>query len=412
MSLAFYIIGNIFHIYAIYKFSNVFFKKQEVNKYLEFIIYVIYFIINTIMYLKFKNFVVNIATNLLLFFGITFLYKSGISRKIISTILIYAVSMVCDALMLAFSRFTGLDSLIFSQGIATSLLIFILALILKHLTDVKNFEQNIKVNAVYVMTIFMIPLSSIIIGQLSMKEFNFSTIVIAVLLMLINFIVFFLYDQLLKMFNEKHNAELINQINAEYKNQLEIMYQSQNRIRFLKHDIRNHIYKMQNLLSENKLKELEEYFNETQEYIKIQNLYVSSGNSDIDSLLNYKLYQAENLGIKFETEVKLPDQININSFDLNIVIGNLLDNAIEALNKTEDKKLKIIIKYNKGVINIKISNTFDGIVLNNLLTRKKSKENHGLGLLSIQNVLDKYNGLLKTLYDVKWFETSVIMYEN
>lgn len=412
MSLAFYIIGNIFHIYAIYKFSNVFFRKQEVNKYLEFIIYVIYFIINTIMYLKFKNFVVNIATNLLLFFGITFLYKSGISRKIISTILIYAVSMVCDALMLAFSRFTGLDSLIFSQGIATSLLIFILALILKHLTDVKNFEQNIKVNAVYVMTIFMIPLSSIIIGQLSMKEFNFSTIVIAVLLMLINFIVFFLYDQLLKMFNEKHNAELINQINAEYKNQLKIMYQSQNRIRFLKHDIRNHIYKMQNLLSENKLKELEEYFNETQEYIKIQNLYVSSGNSDIDSLLNYKLYQAENLGIKFETEVKLPDQININSFDLNIVIGNLLDNAIEALNKTEDKKLKIIIKYNKGVINIKISNTFDGIVLNNLLTRKKSKENHGLGLLSIQNVLDKYNGLLKTLYDVKWFETSVIMYEN
>lgn len=412
MSLVFYIIGNIFHIYAIYKFSNVFFKKQEVNKYLEFGIYVIYFIINTIMYLKFENFIVNIATNVISFFAITFLYKSGISRKIISTILIYAVSMVCDASMLAFSRFTGLDSLIFSQGIASSLLVFILALVLKHLTDVKSVEHNIKVNAVYLITIFMIPLSSIIIGQLSMKEFNLSTIVIVALLMLVNFIVFFLYDQLLKMFNEKHNAELINQINAEYKNQLEIMYQSQSRIRFLKHDIRNHIYKMQNLLSENKLKELEEYFSETQEYIKIQNLYVSSGNSDIDSLLNYKLYQAENIGVKFETEIKLPEQIEINSFDLNIVIGNLLDNAIEALNKTENKNLEIIIKYNKGVINIKIKNTFDGIVLNNLLTRKESKDNHGLGLLSIQNVLDKYNGLLKTQYDDKWFEASVIMYES
>lgn len=412
MSLAFYIIGNIFHIYAIYKFSNVFFKKQEVNKYLEFGIYVIYFIINTIMYLKFENFIVNIATNVISFFAITFLYKSGISRKIISTILIYAVSMVCDASMLAFSRFSGLDSLVFSQGIASSLLVFILALVLKHLTDVKSIEHNIKVNAIYLITIFMIPLSSIIIGQLSMKEFNLSTIVIAALLMLVNFIVFFLYDQLLKMFNEKHNAELINQINAEYKNQLEIMYQSQSRIRFLKHDIRNHIYKMQNLLSENKLKELEEYFSETQEYIKIQNLYVSSGNSDIDSLLNYKLYQAENIGVKFETEIKLPEQIEINSFDLNIVIGNLLDNAIEALNKTENKNLEIIIKYNKGVINIKIKNTFDGIVLNNLLTRKESKDNHGLGLLSIQNVLDKYNGLLKTQYDDKWFEASVIMYES
>lgn len=245
-----------------------------------------------------------------------------------------------------------------------------------------------------------------------MKKFNLSTMVIAALLMIVNFIVFFLYDQLLKMFNEKHNAELINQINAEYKNQLEIMYQSQNRIRFLKHDIRNHIYKMQALLAENKLKELEEYFSETQEYIKVKSLYVSSGNSDIDSLLNYKLYQAENMGTKFETELKLPEQININSFDLNIVIGNLLDNAIEALSKTEDKKLKIIIKYSRGVINIKISNTFDGVVLNNLLTRKKSKENHGLGILSIQTVLDKYNGLLKTIYDDKWFETSVIMYES
>ena len=412
MSLAFYIMGNIFHIYAIYKFSNVFFKKQDVNKYLEFSIYIIYFIVNTIMYLEFNNFVVNIVTNLLLFFGITFLYKSGISRKIISTILIYSVSMVCDALMLAFSKLTGLNSLIFSQGIATSFLIFICALIFKHLTDVKSAEHNIKVNAAYVATIFMIPLSSIIIGQLSMKKFNLSTMVIAALLMIVNFIVFFLYDQLLKMFNEKHNAELINQINAEYKNQLEIMYQSQNRIRFLKHDIRNHIYKMQALLAENKLKELKEYFSETQEYIKVKSLYVSSGNSDIDSLLNYKLYQAENMGTKFETELKLPEQININSFDLNIVIGNLLDNAIEALSKTEDKKLKIIIKYSRGVINIKISNTFDGVVLNNLLTRKKSKENHGLGILSIQTVLDKYNGLLKTIYDDKWFETSVIMYES
>lgn len=245
-----------------------------------------------------------------------------------------------------------------------------------------------------------------------MKEFNRSTLIIAVLLMLVNFIVFFLYDKLLKMLNEKHHAELVSQINMEYENQLKIMYQSQNRIRFLKHDMRNHIYKMQSLLSENKLKELEEYFNETQEYIKVQNQYVSSGNSDIDSLLNYKLYQAENIGTKFTTEIKLPEQININSFDINIVVGNLLDNAIEALNKTEDKKLDIIIKYHKGIINIKIRNTFDGVVLNNFLTRKGNKQNHGFGILSIQNILNKYNGFLKTQYDERYFEASVIMYEN
>lgn len=68
ISMAFYLIGNIFHIFAIYKFSNVFFDKNKVNKYLEFLMYTVYYISNTVMYLKFENFIVNIATNLLLFF--------------------------------------------------------------------------------------------------------------------------------------------------------------------------------------------------------------------------------------------------------------------------------------------------------------------------------------------------------
>ncbi len=412
MSLAFYIAGNIFHIYAVYKFSNVFFSKEKVNRLLEFAAYTVYFIINTGMFLKLENFVVNIITNLLLFFGITFLYKSGISRKIISTILIYVISMVCDAAMLGLSQAAGLNSMIFTGGIASSLLVFVLALIFKHVTGLKDNDYSIKVSAIYLTSIVLIPLSSIVIGQLSMKEFNFTTVTIAILLMLINFIVFFIYDYLLKMFSEKHRAELIAQINEEYEHQLEIMYQSQSRIRILKHDMKNHIYKMQRLLAENELKALEDYFNETQKYITVHNLYVSSGNADVDSLLNYKLYLAEQNGVNFEIDVKLPEQININSFDINVVIGNLLDNAIEALEKANEKRLKVVIRYNKGVINIKIKNTFDGIVLNNLLTRKGNKEGHGLGILSIQNALSKYHGHLKTQYDEMWFEASIIMYEN
>ena len=251
MSLAFYIAGNIFHIYAVYKFSNVFFSKEKVNRLLEFAAYTVYFIINTGMFLKLENFVVNIITNLLLFFGITFLYKSGISRKIISTILIYVISMVCDAAMFGLSQVAGLNSMIFTGGIASSLLVFVLALIFKHVTGLKDNDYSIKVSAIYLTSIVLIPLSSIVIGQLSMKEFNFTTVTIAILLMLINFIVFFIYDYLLKMFSEKHRAELIAQINEEYEHQLEIMYQSQSRIRILKHDMKNHIYKMQRLLAEN-----------------------------------------------------------------------------------------------------------------------------------------------------------------
>ena len=350
--------------------------------------------------------------NLFAFFGITFLYKSSISRKIVSSILIYAISMVCDAFILGFSTLTGLDSLIFTQGVAASILVFILALILKHITAVfKKDDKGIKINIVYVLAIVLIPTSSIIIGQLSMKGFDLSTIIIAGLLFLINFAVFFLYDNLLKMMKNQHKAKLIEQVNKEYASQIKIMYQAQNRLKFLRHDMKNHIIKMQTLLSDGSYEELKEYLNKTSEYMIVDKQYVATGNADTDSLLNYKLYQAESEDISVHTDITIPEHLNIDSFDMNIILGNLLDNALEALKKVEDKQLDIVIKYNKGVINMKISNTFDGTI-NEPMAEPEENSEHGLGLLSIQSVLDKYSGILKTSHENNCYKAAILMYEK
>ena len=62
----------------------------------------------------------------------------------------------------------------------------------------------------------------------------------------------------------------------------------------------------------------------------------NSGNSILDAILTDKILQLSNTDIKFEHTVLLPENFNIDNVDLTIIIGNLLDNAIEACNKVEN----------------------------------------------------------------------------
>ncbi|MEZ3507026.1 MAG: GHKL domain-containing protein [Lachnospiraceae bacterium] len=57
-----------------------------------------------------------------------------------------------------------------------------------------------------------------------------------------------------------------------------------------------------------------------------------------------------------ETKISIPEQLCLRSFELNVVLGNLLDNAIDASMQTEDKKLKITVKMDKGILFLYIMN--------------------------------------------------------
>ena len=78
--------------------------------------------------------------------------------------------------------------------------------------------------------------------------------------------------------------------------------------------------------------------------------YVKTGNDAVDSLLNYKIQKANEVLNVVETKISIPEQLRLRSFDLNVLLGNLLDNAIDASMQTEDKKLKITIKLDKGIL--------------------------------------------------------------
>lgn len=193
------------------------------------------------------------------------------------------------------------------------------------------------------------------------------------------------------------------------------MQESQLKIRCLKHDMDNHLIKMQDLLEQQKYSELNKYLSGAKQSIDTDVGIVDSGNESVDSILNYKLAQIKSMNVDTEYEVLIPENLSISLFDINIVLGNLVDNAIEALKAVrEDESKKLIIKINskQGYFKIYIANTFDGIVPVDGSSRKGDNFNHGLGLKSVLKTVEKYGGMLKTDTNGKMFEISVIMYEK
>ncbi len=119
-------------------------------------------------------------------------------------------------------------------------------------------------------------------------------------------------------------------------------------------------------------------------------------NKLMSALINYNRGRLDNGGIDFDCYVDLPTELRVSDVDMTIIMGNLLDNAIEACLGVDDKRyIDLDIDYGYGRINIVMKNSFNGkdkIVDNHVQTSKEDKEFHGYGLRNIKKTVEKYNG--------------------
>lgn len=138
-------------------------------------------------------------------------------------------------------------------------------------------------------------------------------------------------------------------------------------------------------------------------------------NVAIDSVINFKLNEAESNGIAIETDIDVPNNLLLDPSDITSVMGNLIDNAITAAKQLEKEKRKISVSiyYDRGRLFIKIKNTFDGKLIRNngkLVTRKTNKNDHGYGLKNIEKTMEKYDGYIEYDTEDELFKVTAMMY--
>lgn len=416
-----YLITSAFGTYIIYRLMNIFFYKRRVSLNLEFVSYMFYFITTSMIYLNISIPILNLVWNLILFWLLTFNYNASMKNRVGSTFFIYLILVSIESIIALLSGY--LYDSIFSVNplyasmvgmITIKVVSYIVVLFIENYRDIK---KGLDIPTLYWLSIFFIPLGSlyIIIELLRNPNSNIygSAGSIAILLT-INIVAFYLYDVITKQYEYRVEKTILKEQNKSYQKQLEIMDNTNKNLKFLRHDLRNHLSIIGKYIDYEEKEKAIDYISQINKgFYKVKE-FSNSGNINIDSILNYKLHEATEKGVSVSIESKIPYDLNISSLDMTIILGNLLDNAIEATCKLKDNKMiSLKMEYKKGILFIHIMNRFNGNIIykgDQIITSKENKEYHGIGLNNIKNVVEKYNGIMKINHTEDEFITDIMMY--
>ena len=193
--------------------------------------------------------------------------------------------------------------------------------------------------------------------------------------------------------------------------EVENMYKQ---VRAWRHDYKNHIQTLKAYMSVNEYDKVNEYLDRLDEDLTSVDIIMKTGNIIIDAILNSKISLANSKEINVTAKAALQENLNISEIDLCVIIGNLLDNAIEACEKVRDgneKFIRISISIKSMQLYIYIANTAPGgklMKVNGRFATRKSGY-HGFGLARIDKTVEKYKGYVKRNSEDGAFTTEILL---
>lgn len=331
----------------------------------------------------------------------------------LSEILIGYVFLIFD---LHITKFDILGSVI------SKFLLFILIIVIRRITPYNNdlsIKYNLIIGGIAGGSIFIIS----ILFYISDQNINSYTLpmelICSFILLLINILIFKIYSKLGEQIElQKENLAYVRQLEL-YDQYLITKEEELETNRKLKHDLKQYCIYLLRMFEERDYAKGIEFLQDMIEYrIDKKKNISNTDNIVVDAIINYKYPQMVDNDIGFLMDLDIPTHVNVDNPDLALILGNLLDNAIEASKKinNEMRSIRLNMKSDMGNLYISMHNNYDGnIKLNQhgvIKTLKYDSQKHGFGLSSVQKCIEKYNGVLNISYDQKSFHVEVLIYSE
>ena len=403
------LIVGIFHTALLKKVLDTFLPAGDKDRLTWKIVFVGYYLLTTAAYLIFHVSFFYEMCNLAGIIGVACFYRGAWEKKIWISIVFFCMDTGSGAAV----SFAGSEMIRMQQSAISALLLLICVVVVCHIPDPKESREK-ALDKKQMFLLSAIPMLSVMVfrGLMYGSTDRLTTVFVCVVVLVLNLCVFYLYHILLKNYVQLREQDIYKQQTIAYQNQFELMKESQGRIRALRHDMKNHVLALEGLAKSSKPEKVIEYLNSIQEFMKNPAEHIYTGNEDLDSLLNFKLQRAKEELKKVETDIVLPEKMNLHSFDFNVIVGNLLDNAIDACKRIEqeDKWILLQIEMQKQFLFIKVSNPINEIPVMKKgvpVSTKQNRQKHGYGLKSVEHVVNKYNGIITFRIEQDIFQVDI-----
>ncbi len=407
---------NLFRIFLIGRCASIF-LGADVEKKKKHIVYGCFFVINTVLFWEFHTVWINMICNLMGIGAIVWLYTKSVRTNLFITGTIYLVNCGCD--VAATSLFVNYrDEGAYNQiyAVISFFLIFMCELVIEKMITIHKDAEDAQNISLVLMPIC----SSIVIILLIYTDTctGIGLTIVSIGLLIANFLMLYLYNLLLHSISQQYEMEMLKTQLQAYANQLNVVLRGEEKIKALRHDIKHHLSELMLLANKHDVAEIQKYIDEMNSFLKNPNEIVSSGNLEIDSVLNFMLQKAEKELKTVDIKVMLPEKVR-HSFDINVMLGNLLENAIKAAGKTENKYLSVHIKLKRGILKVKIENSFESSYILRkeqnrkdtiLKTTKPFTKQHGIGLKNVKKIVEKYNGTMAVTAQKGIFCVNLLLY--
>lgn len=392
-----------------------------------------------------SNTIINAVVYLLCLEGIAFIMCKGSWMKKLFMVLIFDVfTVILEAIVInsiSLFRGTDVDNVAENEAMSNSILILtqmLISVIMFFIIYIWRKQKEYSVSTSQWLGLLLVSLGCFIsicimtvemanINEISIaNEVSMGYLVVCIILAFINFISYYFYVNIAQKNKMKAQTELQMKQIFMYEQWYEEIKNVRDETSSFRHDMKNHFSCMMNICesksdSDKKLLEIERYLNSIgHEYRGLLDS-AESGSMAIDAVTGIKKSYAEARGINFNMYIHIPFGMKCDSMDMVIILGNLLDNAIEACEKIKDgKKIDLLIEYNKKNLVIKVENSYNGELYEEKKagnrqgfpkTTKGDFTQHGIGMQNVKKIVEKYNGEMSWKADNNTFKVNIFLYQ-
>lgn len=348
-------------------------------------------------------------------------WKNILGLYIGTTVVLSMLAMLFDVISteaILFLKIAGADNII--EAFNLTLMLFCIRAIGKYYKNkYANGLKNIgtKYWILFIVIMFFDATVIVILGDFILSAlqaerrylsvFSYWCVVIGLLIQLV-----LLINTLVTRNVHKENEKLAKQFLESQKEHYQYLEKREHETKKFRHDIKNHLILLENLINNQKYDEAEEYLKTINEKVSTFSNQVSVNNGIADAILNRFYIEAQEKGIVLKVSGHFPMDCYITAYDICTILSNLLSNAILAETEAEGKEVLVHIKYTEDKVLLTVENDYaheldevDGM----FKTTKKDSLGHGYGLSNVKECAEKNGGYVSISTENQRFKVMIMM---